>query len=125
MKDLIIEKTDLTPAIHFNAGTGILNITGRAHSTSINKFYSEINLWIDEYLKHPNPTTTLALHLEYYNSAFYKLLFILIDKCKRRLINDKKFIIKWYHHEDEEDSVDDAKEISTIINFPIELITVD
>ena len=125
MRNLTIERTDVTPAVNFNASTGELKISGRAYSTDINKFYEELNAWIDDYLKNPQTVTTLILELEYYNSAFYKLMFILIEKCKKTLKQDKSFAIKWYHQRDDEDSSEDANEISAIIDYPIEIVELD
>lgn len=125
MKALIIEKTEITPAVDFNAETGELKIEGRAYSNDINRFYADLNTWVDEYLKTPKPTTTIILQLDYYNSGFYKLLFILIVKCKKLVKENKQLVIKWRHHKDDEDSMEDANEISSIIDFPIEIIEFD
>ena len=122
MRNLIIEKTDITPAVDFNATTGELKLSGKAYSNDINRFYSDLNLWLDEYLKNPQETTTIILQLEYYNSGFYKLLFILIVKCKKVLQQDKNLVIKWRYQKDDEDSSEDASEIASIIDFPIEII---
>src|SRR2546430_1403181 len=112
MRDLIIEKTEITPEVNFSAATGELKISGRAYSNDINRFYDDLHLWIDEYLKNPQPTTTLILQLEYYNSGFFKLLFIPIVKCKNLLQENKKLAIKWLYHEDDDDSVEDASQIA-------------
>jgi hypothetical protein len=124
MNNLIIEKTEITPAVDFNALTGELKISGRAYSNDINRFYADLNNWVDSYLKNPQPATTIILQLEYYNSGFFKLLFILITKCKKVLSEDKKLLIRWLHHEDDEDSVEDASEIASIIDFPIEILEI-
>jgi hypothetical protein len=124
MRDLIIEKTEITPAVSFSAVTGELKISGRAYSNDINRFYDDLHLWIDEYLKNPQPTTTLILQMEYYNSGFFKLLFIMIVKCKKVLQENKKFVIKWLYHEDDDDSVEDASQIASIIDFPVEIIQI-
>lgn len=121
MQNLIIEKTDITPAVDFNATTGELKITGRAYSNDINRFYADLNLWLDEYLISPQKTTTIILQLDYYNSSFYKLLFILIAKCKKVLQLDKELVVKWLYQKGDEDSLEDASEISSIIDFKMEL----
>ncbi len=122
MRDLVIEKTEITPSINFNVSKGELTIEGRAYSNDINRFYAELNLWVDEYLQHPQPVTTITLQLDYYNSGFYKLIFVLISKCKTVLTSDKKLVLKWKHLFDDDDSIEDANEISAILDFPIELI---
>lgn len=117
MKNLIIERTDVTPAIHFDHSSGELKISGRAYSNDINRFYADLNSWIDDYLENPQNTTTIILQLEYYNSSFYKLLFILIVKCKKLMQQGHNLIVKWRHQKGDEDSLEDASEISTIIGF--------
>ena len=122
MNDLIIERTQETPEINFNSKSGVLKISGRAYSNDINMFYKKLNIWLEEYLKHPSDITTLELQLDYYNSIFIKLLYYFFEKSKIVIQKDRKLIIKWHHQKDDEDSIDDAIRISKIINLPIEKV---
>ncbi len=122
MKELIIEKTDTTPAIAFNASTGELKISGRAYSNDMNRFFVDLYSWVDEYLEQPQKNTSIILQLEYYNSSFYKLLFVLIVKCKKVLAQKKHLSIKWRHQKGVTDSHEEAAEISAIVDFPIEFV---
>ncbi len=122
MKDLIIEGTQDTPEINFNAKTGILLIKGRANAGGMSVFYKTMEAWLVEYLKNPNENTTVDLRLEYMNSVFNKLLYIFLDKCKGIINMKKGLIIKWYHYKEDEDAIDECLRFSKIIDFPIELI---
>lgn len=125
MDDLIIEKTNETPAINFNSTSGVLKISGRAYSNDISTFYKNLSNWLEEYLKMPQDITTIELQLDYYNSIFIKLLFYFFEKSKIVFQKNKKLIIKWHHQKGDEESIDDAIRISKIINLPIERVEFD
>ncbi len=125
MNNLIIERTAGTPEINFNAQTGLLQISGRANANNITTFYKTLDAWLDAYVANPAEQTVIELELDYINSVFSKLLFIFLEKSKAIAKKNKKLIIKWYHFADDEDSMDDAKRYSKIINFPFETIARD
>lgn len=125
MDDLVIERTNETPEINFNASSGMLKIKGRAYSNDIGVFYKKMSFWLEEYLKSPSETTTIELQLEYYNSVFIKLLFYFIEKSKEVQLQKKGLVIKWYYHDGDDESEEDAMRISKIISFPIERIQID
>jgi len=76
-------------------------------------------------LKQPQKITTLDLQLEYYNSGFYKFLFVLMLKCKNELKGENSFVVKWRYNKNDEESPEDAAEISSMIDLPFELVKVD
>ena len=125
MNDLILERTNETPEINFNASSGTLKIIGRAYSNDIRLFYKKLSFWLEEYLKSPQETTTIELQLDYYNSIFIKLLFYFFEKSKDVQQKNKKLVIKWYHQEGDDESADDAIRISKIINYPIERVEIE
>lgn len=122
MNELIIKSTQTTPEINFNPASGILKMSGRAYSSDINLFYKRLDAWLDEYVHAPAEITTIELRLDYYNSIFSKLLFVFFEKSKRVIQKDKNLIIRWHHHIDDTDALDDVTRISRVINFPIEKI---
>ena len=122
METLKIEPTQGTPEITFNSDSGLLRISGRANANNITTFYKNLEVWLDEYLQNPAELTTVELELDYINSVFSKLLFIFLGKCKTVLKKNKKLIVRWYHFDDDEDSIQDSKRYSIIINFPFEVI---
>ena len=124
MNSLIIAETLETPEINFNPETGILKITGRAYSSDITVFYKTMSAWLDEYVNNPKDTT-IELNLDYYNSVFHKLLFNFLKKCKTVLEKDKKLVIKWYHNDGDEDSIDASINYAKSLDYPIEKIELD
>ena len=125
MNNLIIERTQETPEIHFDCDSGVLRISGRAYSSNISLFYKQMKEWLDEYLKSPQEITIVDLQLDYYNSVFIKLMFYFLEKCKEVVEKDKKLVIKWRCQEDDDESIDDASRISKIVNLPFEIVTFD
>lgn len=125
MDDLIISAQEDSPEVNFNAGNGVLRITGRAYSNDMVNLFKKLNEWLDLYLTQPNQTTTLMLQIDYSNSVTSRLVYDFIVKCKNVLNQGKELTIKWYHYGGDEDGIDYANLVSKLINYPIENIEID
>jgi hypothetical protein len=112
-KSLVIEPTSKTPQIDLNHFTGELIISGKSIPENPTKLYMQILNWIEEYIKHPKPTTNLRLSLEYFNTSSS----IWISKIIKSLssINDTEntLLIHLYFEIDEYENMDieDLKDI--------------
>jgi hypothetical protein len=122
MTELVIKGTNDTPEIDFNPVSGILKMSGRAYSPSINMFYKTMDTWLDEYLHSPSETTILEMRMDYCNSIFNKLLLVFFEKIKTVVRDNRTLVIRWHVQEDDQDAMEDITRISKTIKFPIELI---
>ena len=84
MKELIIEKTNNTPSVEFNALTGHLRIDGRSIPENPGDFFERLLDWIDQYYKNPADVTRFDLNLEYVNSGSSKYLLGIFRILKRK-----------------------------------------
>ena len=50
MDNLTIEKTKSTPAVFFDAGSGVLQMEGESYPENVVKFYAPLLDWLREYL---------------------------------------------------------------------------
>ncbi len=133
MKELKIAATQITPAVDFDALSGVLNITGESRPESVRDFYEPVINWLNEYFdvllaKRENgedvPDIKINFKLDYFNSSsakyFLDLLKILVNKY---MTNDFEVKIIWYFEEGDEDMQEAGEELSHMVKFPFSFVT--
>lgn len=101
-------------------------MTGRLIPENAEEFFKTIEDWINEYFCNPAEITHIEICLEYINSTGSKYLFYLLHKIVNiRLRNDlKRFIIKWYYKEEDEDVLEKGKLFSSNLDVPFKFILI-
>jgi hypothetical protein len=122
MKDLIIKKTNNTPAVNFNPEKGLLKIEGRSIPENPGEFFERLIDWINEYFEKPVPTTQFDLNLEYVNSGSSKYLLGIFRLLKKKYEDGKKSVINWYYEEDDEAILSLGEHYKSTVKIPFNLI---
>lgn len=113
--------TNKTPEVLLNPD-GFIKIKGRAIDESRTRFSDQINSWLDDYLLNPAESTEVTIALEYLNSYNSIILAAILKKLAQSDHKLKKYIIKWYIEEDDDDLLERGQYISSTFNIPIEFI---
>ena len=103
MKSLEIKKTKQTPKISCNYELGKIEILGRSRPENTTEIYSQLYEWVTEYVKNPQPKTTVNLDFDYINSSSNKFFFSLLKKLEIIKNNGKEIKINWFYEESDED----------------------
>ena len=127
MNDLIIHKTDFTPAISFLAEKQTFEIEGVSRPENVSVFYAPIFDWITSYetelyenREKGGERTVLrfSFKFSYLNSSSAKMIFKLLE-C---LVQIKKLgyavIIDWYYEDGDDMLFEDGQELSEAIDLP-------
>ncbi len=118
MEDLkIIKGNGKLPNFHFRKD-GVLRFWGKSLPENVQEEYAPVLNWIEEYLKNPRPVTEVIIDFDYLNSPTIKILVFIFDKIKKTEKTHLK--VKWYYID--EDTYDIAKDISEILDLPVETI---
>lgn len=125
MESLIVEGTKKTPALEFNAETGIFKISGRSIPENTHDVYGPIVHWLAEYAENPKEATLLEFRLEYINTSSSKFVFEVIKKMEKLSIAGNNVQVNWYHEEDDEDMMETGEDFADICNLPINIIEVE
>jgi hypothetical protein len=125
MESLIVEGTKQTPALEFNAETGIFKISGRSIPENTPDFYMPIIHWLAEYAENPKEVTVLEFRLEYINTSSSKFVFEVIKKMEKLSLAGNDVQINWYYEEDDEDMMETGEDFADIVDIPIHLIEVE
>lgn len=117
-----IEKTQKTPEIFFDSDKGIFKIHGAIFPENSAKFFAPLFNYAKEYLKSPNPETTLELFIIYFNTSSSKQVYEFIklfDSAKELT----KVNVNWLYDEDDEDIEETGEEYNNFFtDLPFNLI---
>lgn len=103
MENLVLEGTQSSPDIFFDAKTGVLEIKGKSYPENPAEFYGPVLGWLQEYLGLPD-TKSIVVNMEviYLNSSSSKAFLNLLEALERAAQNGKHITVNWrYHHENE------------------------
>lgn len=123
MEHFRIEADRNTPLISLKPD-GIMAIKGRSIHENVVEFYSPAFEWADEYIKDPADLTCIDIQLEYFNSASAKYIIQLLQKFRKVLVLDKKFVINWYYEEGDEDILERGEYFALVLDLPFNFIKV-
>ena len=122
MTSLVINSTEDTPEVIFDPETGKFSITSTSIPENARKFYDQILAWNDEYLKNPNPDTSVSFKLKYFNTASTKYLFDMMVQLKTLIANDKTLVFNWFFEKDDDDMFEAGQGFSKMLRYPFNFV---
>src|SRR5512133_1379117 len=113
MLRFFIEKTELSPEIHFSPDHNIFTINGNSAPEDVRALYYPVIEWIKVFVddvmasrikkfSRDNPLV-FQIDLFYFNSSSAKFLFDIFSELKKLTANDIPVIIRWLFDEDDLD----------------------
>jgi hypothetical protein len=116
--------TKETPEIQFDTKKGTLSLTGRSFPENAIEFYSELDKAVFSYIQNPQPHTSIAINLVYYNTATSKILVKLLMYFEPLPKKGFDVNIKWYYATNDEIIFEKGEEIKSVIYLPFELVAI-
>jgi len=123
MDAIKLKGTEDTPAVTFDAGANIFELSGKSMPENVAAFYSPILAWIEEYGKKPNAETVVSFKLEYFNTASSKMIMDIMSKFEDICNNGANVKMKWHYLEVDEDMLEAGEGYSEIVDVPFEMIS--
>jgi hypothetical protein len=124
MNVLFLHPSAFTPMVNLNAGTGVLELTGRSTSENALDFYHPILAWIKEYTKNPMPVTTLNLQLDYFNSSSSKCLLDILKNISRVQSKDNQVMVNWHYQSEDVDMRETGEDLESLVKVNFNLIEI-
>ncbi|MFO7940035.1 MAG: DUF1987 domain-containing protein [Bacteroidales bacterium] len=124
MESISIEGTTKTPAISFNAETGVIEVKGRSIPENSIEFYRPLVEWLEEYGQAPKEQTTVNIQLEYFNTSSSKCILDVFKKLESIKKQRNNVVINWYYEEDDEDMLEAGEDYESIIRIPFKMIEI-
>jgi len=122
MKNLVIEATEDTPYINFNAESCVLNIEGNSYSTLESNLLKEAILWFNDFIIEDNDKLTMNIKLKYFNTSTSKVLLDLIYILDEKYKNGFDVELNWYYNHEYGSIQESGAEFAEEASFPFNLI---
>ena len=131
MDSLIIQGTESSPEVMFDASSNRFIISGKSRPEDTRLFYAPVVNWVSEFektlseRKHKaadNSTPVFVFKLEYFNSNSAKQLAEIILLLKDFIVKGYKINIEWHFAKHDDDMLDTGKEFSTMVDLKFDFI---
>jgi hypothetical protein len=121
MESLIIESTNKTPKVFFNALNGKMELVGRSIPENSFQFYEPLLQWLDEYAKSPQDQTNFTFKLDYFNTSSSMYILGILKKLEKMHLEGKNVKVFWYYDAEDEDMLQTGEDLRQIVKIPIEM----
>lgn len=128
MENLVIKGSKenyYIPSVHFDANTGLLEITGESYLEDTKGFYDPILNWINEFTTDSEIPITLNIRLDYYNTSSSRSIMEILYILKE--FEDKGGFVQvnWYYSEDDVDIEEEIEDFEIDSGLKINLKTAE
>lgn len=120
----LVKERDYIPGILFDNKKGLFKITGKACPEDLAEFYGPVFMWLEEYSKAPNQTTTLEIKLIYYNTASSKALLKILQILEGIHLRGFTVKVKWYYESYDEELLIAGEDYAELLKIPFEFIII-
>lgn len=122
--DLIFERKDDTPKMHFSKENGIFEISGRSMPENVNLLFTPLLQWLNNYFKEPLNETNISINLEYFNSATSKKLVELLILLEEQSKKGHSITIRWFYKKNDFTLQKKGNELLASFAIPFELLPI-
>ncbi len=122
MSIFTIEKKEDTPEVLVDFENGTIKFTGKLLPEDSIAFFAPIDEQIKKYTESAKQNTTVDLKLEYMNSSSQKRMIDLLSLLQSLTQNGIKVNINWHYPEDDDDLLDEGKDLMRMLDKPINII---
>ena len=123
MKPLKLLETSDTPEVTLDKERGRFEFYGNIMPENPKEFFDPIIEWFHEYVKNPNPETTLIFKLDYFNTAASKKLIEILSILQGINQYNKTVQVNWFYKNIDQDMRDSGETFAEIIHIPFKFFT--
>lgn len=120
MSVLKIKRTEDTPEVYFDGENGELYMGGISFPDNVERFYTPILMWLDEYIQNPAEITNVVFKFEYFNTSSSKKIYEILSFFENLKSKGKEVRIKWLYSEEDDDIRSAGIRYANMINFVFE-----
>jgi len=121
MDKLILNQTEDTPEVIFDAENSVFKISGRSLPENAVAFYIPLLEWLNKFGYSSNKDMIFNFKLEYFNTASAKQITKVLLELQK-LAEIKNVIVKWYYFSEDYDIKSSGARFAKLIKANIELI---
>jgi hypothetical protein len=121
MDSIILSSSETSPAVHFDAALGRIELSGRSIPEDASAFYFPLLDWLEHYSESPAPKTQFVFYLEYINSISQKMLIDIFLKAQKMVKSGQDVNIVWYYDEEDEEMYEEGSVFRNKLELPMEI----
>lgn len=123
MENLYIEKTKATPAVNFDADSGVLEISGESYPENSMKFYQPVFNWLQQYLSETDRPIVFNFKLDYFNTSSSKCILNILEMLEDAHSKGRKIDLNWYYQEEDDDMLENGQEFAEDMSLQFNFIS--
>jgi len=123
MQDLAISPTGTTPAIHFSASTGVLEIRGESYPENAFAFFEPPLTWLRRFLGETDIAIRFDVEVAYMNTSSIRAMVDMLDLLEQAHLFGRDVTVRWLHDEENERALDMGEEFKEDLTLPFEIVT--
>ncbi len=124
IKKEAVRSAYISPAVDFDAETGVCELRGESFLEDTSQFYSPLLSWIKEYLKTGKPIT-FNIKLTYFNTSTSKWLLNILHTLREYKEQGHKVQINWYYLKNDIDVIEEIDDYQEDAQIKINKIEVE
>ena len=122
LESLVLTETKNTPSVHFNAKSGLLEITGRSIPEHPSEFYEKLITWLDIYVNEPHKHTLVRMRFDYFNTSSSKCILDMLKKVSKINQAEHTALVEWICEQQDEEMKEAGVDFMELIKIPFSII---
>ncbi|MCS6968623.1 MAG: DUF1987 domain-containing protein [Cytophagales bacterium] len=124
MENFSIKGSNYIPTVHFDAKSGVLEISGESYHEYTVEFFQPIIQWLREYLATPGREIVFNFKMVYFNTSTSRRFLEIFDMLEDYQRSKKgKVTINWYYQNNDFDMLESGQDFAEDVNLPFNFYT--
>ena len=112
------ERTTSTPAVDFDAASGLLVLTGESYPENSFDFFKPLLDWVEAFLAQSEGPIRLQIGLTYMNTSSIKSMMDLLDLLEDAHAASREITVTWFYDEENDRALEMAEEFREEVTLP-------
>lgn len=118
LETLKVEQTTSTPAVDFDATTGLLVLNGESYPENSFDFFKPLLDWVEAFLAQTEGPVRLRIGLTYMNTSSIKSMMDLLDLLEDAHAASREVTVTWFYDEENDRALEMAEEFREEVTLP-------
>ena len=118
LETLKVEQTTSTPAVDFDAASGLLVLNGESYPENSFDFFKPLLDWVEAFLAQTEGPVRLRIGLTYMNTSSIKSMMDLLDLLEDAHAASREVTVTWFYDEENDRALEMAEEFREEVTLP-------
>jgi len=114
-----------TPYVHFDASTGMCELSGESYLEKTIEFYDRLMKWLDKYITEVQGPLNFTFKLTYFNTSSSKRILYLMLKLKKYRDTGAKVTVNWHYNKEDIEMEEGVEDLGMIAKLDINMVQDD